>query len=155
MFDWQILQYIGGCQCGDGKPSLKDVRFHASIFLCDGMGGGYCGTDIQKYEEYKYAAGTNKYVVIGDDVWIGAGARLMQGISVGTGAIIGAGALVVSNVPAYAIVGGVPARIIRYRFDEGERKQLLQSQWWKKDLHWLELNRNHFESFEDFLKITY
>ena len=54
---------------------------------------------------------------IEDDVWIGYGATIMSGIHIGQGAVIAAGAVVTKDVPPYAIVGGVPARIIKYRFD--------------------------------------
>lgn len=54
-------------------------------------------------------------VVIGDDVWIGAGVKILMNVHIGTGAIIGSNAVVTADVPAYAVVGGVPARIIKYR----------------------------------------
>lgn len=58
---------------------------------------------------------------IGQDVLIGHGAILLRGISIGNGAVVGAGAIVTKDVPPYAIVVGVPAKVLRYRFDEGER----------------------------------
>jgi phosphonate metabolism protein (transferase hexapeptide repeat family) len=67
---------------------------------------------------------------IGPDVWIGHGAILMPGISVGTGAVIGACAVVTRDVPAYAIAVGVPARVIRRRFDEKLAAALLRIAWW-------------------------
>lgn len=70
-------------------------------------------------------------VIIGSDVWIGARATILGGVHIGHGAVIGAGAVVTRDVPAYAIVVGVPARIIRYRFDEELRERLLQSRWWE------------------------
>ena len=57
-------------------------------------------------------------VVLEGDNWIGANATILKGVTVGRGAIIASGALVISNVPPYAIVGGVPAKVIKYRFDE-------------------------------------
>lgn len=59
---------------------------------------------------------------IGDDVLIGHGVTIMRGITIGNGAVVGAGAVVTGDVPSYAIVGGVPAKIIKYRFNEEEQK---------------------------------
>ena len=56
-----------------------------------------------------------KEVVIGNDVWIGMRSIIMPGVKIGNGAVIGAGAVVTKDVPDYAIVGGVPAKVIRYR----------------------------------------
>ncbi len=67
---------------------------------------------------------------IGHDVWIAQGAIVRSGVTIGNGAIVAAGAVVVSDVPAYAIVGGVPAQLIRYRFDEAQRQKLQEVQWW-------------------------
>lgn len=69
-------------------------------------------------------------VTIGPDVWIGHGAILMPGISVGLGAVIGAGAVVTRDVPAYTIVAGVPAKPIRRRFDETLEAALRRIAWW-------------------------
>ena len=68
---------------------------------------------------------------IGNDVWIGAHAQIKSGITIGTGSIVAAGAVVTKDVPPYAIVGGVPAKIIRYRFPEETVEKLLKSEWWK------------------------
>lgn len=67
---------------------------------------------------------------IGHDVWIGARVFIRNGVKIGHGAIIAAGAVVVKDVPDYAIVGGVPAKIIRYRFPKQAIEQLLELQWW-------------------------
>ena len=72
--------------------------------------------------------------VIGNDVWIGAGAQIMAGVKVGDGAIVAAGAVVTEDVPPYAVVGGVPAKILKYRFDEKTIAELLELQWWRYSL---------------------
>lgn len=72
----------------------------------------------------------SKQTVIGNDVWIGANAVIQSGVRIGDGAIIGSGAVVTRDVPPYAIVGGVPARIIQYRFDSSTIQKLLKLQWW-------------------------
>ncbi len=72
-------------------------------------------------------------ISIGNDVWIGARVFLIEGIHVGDGAIVGAGAVVTKDVPAYAVVGGVPAKIIRYRFTQEQIEYLLELQWWDKE----------------------
>lgn len=72
-------------------------------------------------------------VALGHDAWVGHGAIILAGVSVGTGAVIGAGAVVSKDVPDYAIVVGVPARIIRFRFDAPVRAALLALAWWDWD----------------------
>lgn len=67
---------------------------------------------------------------IGHDVWIGAGGHVLPGVSIGTGAIIGAGSVVARDVPPYAIAVGTPAKPTRFRFDDESIKRLLASEWW-------------------------
>jgi len=71
--------------------------------------------------------------VIGSDVWVGAFAFVKQGVRIGHGAIVGAGAVVTRDVPPYAIVGGVPARLIRHRFPPATIDSLLETEWWERD----------------------
>jgi acetyltransferase-like isoleucine patch superfamily enzyme len=72
-------------------------------------------------------------VIIKNDVWIGANSVIMPGVTIGNGAIVGAGAVVTKNVPDYAIVAGIPATIIKYRFSEETVKKLLDLKWWDLD----------------------
>lgn len=72
----------------------------------------------------------NQKITIGNDVWIGAGAKIMRSISIGDGAVIGAGAVVTKDVEPYTIVGGVPAKVIRKRFPDDIIERLLKIRWW-------------------------
>lgn len=73
---------------------------------------------------------SNRPVAIGNDVWIGANVVILPGVEVGDGAILAAGAVVTKDVKPYSIVGGVPARHIRYRFPAEMREKLLAVKWW-------------------------
>ncbi len=85
--------------------------------------------EIGKYQlEHERARKTK--IVIGNDVWIGNRAILLKGITIGDGAVIGAGAVVTKDVPPYTVVGGCPARIIRQRFPDSLIEKLEELQWW-------------------------
>jgi acetyltransferase-like isoleucine patch superfamily enzyme len=73
---------------------------------------------------------SNGDVRIENDVWLGTNSTIMSGVTVGNGAVIAACSVVTKNVPPYAIVGGNPARLIRYRFEEETIKRLLEVSWW-------------------------
>ncbi len=75
-----------------------------------------------------------EYTELGNDVWIGAKASILRGIKVGDGAVIGANALVLEDIPPYAVAVGTPARVIRYRFDEATVARLLAVRWWDWDV---------------------
>lgn len=72
-----------------------------------------------------------KRVVVGNDVWIGVRTMVMGGVKIGDGAVIGAGAIVTKDIPPYAVVAGVPAKIIRYRFPQEQVDALLSHPWWE------------------------
>lgn len=80
----------------------------------------------------------HRLVTIGHDVWIGARAIVKDGLSIGDGAVVAAGAVVTRDIPPYAIVAGVPARILRYRFDTETIEFLQQLRWWDQGNDWLE-----------------
>ena len=88
--------------------------------------------------------------LIGNDVWIGCGVTIIGGVTIGDGAIVAAEALVNRNVPPYAVVGGVPAKVIRYIYPANRIKELLELQWWNKPDDWLEANSCLFSDEESF-----
>lgn len=82
----------------------------------------------KKYSEHQFEG--SKKTIIGHDVWIGDKALIKQGITVGTGAVIGMGTVVTKNVEPYQVVAGCPARVIRKRFDDLTIEKLLNTEWW-------------------------
>lgn len=93
----------------------------------------------------------NAPIVIGNDVWICANVCIMPGVTIGDGAVLAAGAVVVKNVEPYAVVGGVPAKLIKYRFNEIERQQFLQIKWWNWPIEKIEEHIELFYQPEKFL----
>lgn len=87
-------------------------------------------------------------IVIGNDVWIGFEAVILSGVHIGDGAIIGARAVVTKDIPAYTIVGGVPAREIRKRFDADTIDRLLQLRWWDWPIDKIRENIPHITNRE-------
>lgn len=99
------------------------------------------------FPEQRYANKEKKYpVVIGNDCWINGNVVITPGVTIGDGAVVLAGAVVTKDIPPYAIVGGVPAKIIKYRYDEDDISFLLKIKWWDKDVYWL---RSNWQSFHD------
>lgn len=89
-----------------------------------------------------------KHIEIGNDVWIGTRAIILNGVKIGNGAIIDAGAVVTKDVPDYAEVRGVPAGLVRYRFDPADIEFLLKLAWWDKDEAWIIEHSHDFEDIE-------
>jgi acetyltransferase-like isoleucine patch superfamily enzyme len=96
---------------------------------------------------------TKNVPVIGNDVWLGAGVHVLRGAVIEDGAIIGAGSVVTGHIPSYAIAVGAPAKVIKYRFDEQTREQLLKTEWWNWDESRLKKVREMFASPHDFIQL--
>ena len=118
----------------------------------------YMDNDIQLYGDMPVAKENRikiedvKKTYIGNDVWIGHNATIISGVKVGDGAIIAAGAVVTKDVEPYAIVGGVPAKVIKYRFPKEIINQLLEVKWW--DLPYKEVAKLPFENVEKCISIV-
>ena len=80
-------------------------------------------------------------IIIGNDVWIGARAQILSGVTVGDGAVVGAGAIVTKDIPPYAIVAGNPAKVIRFRFDQNKIDELMELAWWDWSIEKIKENR--------------
>jgi acetyltransferase-like isoleucine patch superfamily enzyme len=108
------------------------------------------GGCLQSFREDKIFDDSVEKTTIDNDVWIGSNAIIPGGIHIGTGAIVAAGAVVVKDIPPYAIVGGNPAKIIRYRFTEEQIKALLDSEWWNWPIEKIRQNADNFSDIEKF-----
>lgn len=114
------------CQIGLSSHNLDSISTSPIFFeKRNGTGSSWVNQD------HKDGAGASR-TIIGNDVWVGARSTILESIVVGDGAVIGVGAVVTKDVPPYAIVGGVPAKVIRYRFDSDVREALLASKWWEE-----------------------
>lgn len=132
-----------------GKHPTEFVSTHP-VFFSKRMQVGFSYVNEQRFVEYEEAKYDGYSIKIGNDVWIGAKAIIRDGVNIGDGAIIGAGALVLKDVPPYAVVGGVPAKVIRYRFEKDEIDFLLKLKWWDKSKDWLQ---KHAGDFDDIGKL--
>lgn len=138
--------------CIFGKhPSNTFVSTHPSFFALK-TPVGFTYADNQYFDEFADPIEDNYSISIGNDVWIGANVAIMEGISIGDGAIVAANALVTKDVLPYTIVGGVPAKTIKKRFDDEEIAFLLEFKWWEKPQEWIKEKAIQFRNIKDFVQ---
>lgn len=106
----------------------------------------YTYATINMFDEYAKVKGTNIPIIIGNDVWINENVFIQGGITISDGAVVLAGSVVTKDIPPYAIVGGVPARILKYRYDEETINRLMEIKWWNNDPKWF---RDHWNLLND------
>lgn len=133
----KFCSLAGDGSYGMGTHSLDHIST-SSIFTSKRNGTLIKWTDKSMFEEYK---GIN----IGNDVWIGTRVLVMGGVNIGNGAVVAAGAVVTKDVPPYAVVGGVPAKVLKYRFSEDVIQELENSKWWMLEDGILKENINLFQ----------
>lgn len=131
------------CKIGLGiHPSTNYVSTHP-IFFSTSRQAQITFVEKNYFQE-------SKEIFIGNDVWIGANVIIIDGVKIGDGAIVAAGAVVTADIPEYAIVGGVPAKIIKYRFNKSQIYFLHELNWFAKEESWLKEN---VELFHDINKM--
>ena len=135
------------CTIGLGKhPSSVFVSTHPSFFSPLKQ-AQLSFTEISQFQEFED-------ITIGNDVWIGANVTILDGVNVSDGAIIATGSIVTKDVPAYAIVAGIPSQIIKYRFSKKEVEFLSSFKWWDKSLEWLKQEQRNFLNIDDFINMN-
>lgn len=133
--------------------------------FCSIAGGSYIGlgehtlnnlstsplfTEKKNATNHKWTDSSSFYpfskVIVGNDVWIGTKVLVLGGVRIGDGAVIAAGAVVTKDVPPYAIVGGVPAKVIKYRFTQPVIDKLMSIQWWNTPEYKLKKHIKYFQN---------
>lgn len=131
-------------------PSRKFVSTHPCFYSTKKQ-CGFSFVEKNIFNEYKFVKNTkNKSVVIGNDVWIGYGVKILEGVKIGNGSIIGVGAVVTKDVEPYSIVGGIPSKVLGYRFDKEDIEFLEDFKWWNNNFEWI---RNNSYLFNDIIKL--
>jgi len=129
--------------CGYGIHPTNGIST-APMFYANNTSNGFSLCNESKIVE-------QKKITIGNDVWIGINVTVLDGVSIGDGAIIAAGAVVVSDVPDYAIFGGVPAKLIRYRFTDDQILAFKKIKWWDFDFEKLKEVESNFFDVDKFI----
>ena len=147
-----VVKYLNNFRSIDNDTIIGDYTFIGKYTgITKSKIGRYCsiGTNVligpgeHKLDKFSTSACfyknaynelTQKDVIIGNDVWIGSYSIILRGIKIGNGAIIGAGAVVTKDVPDFAVVVGVPAKIIKYRFNEETIRKINLSKWWNYNI---------------------
>lgn len=138
---------IGPNVCiGLGNHNYKFISTHPFLYNSK---YGFIKSDIK----YNAIDNDEKETIIGNDVWIGANANIKRGIRIGDGAIIAMNAVVTKDVPDYAIVAGVPATIIKYRFLENQIKEIKKDPWWNKEDYEIKENIDRMYDINEYLNL--
>lgn len=140
------------CSVGPGvvlvagkHPTDEFLSTHPAFYSPEAQ-AGFSYTSTSLYDEFNYVdEGHQYYAEIGSDVWIGANVVILAGVRIGHGAIIAAGSVVTKSVDDFSIMAGVPAKFIRFRFDENRRAEILTEPWWSRDETWIIENLKDFQ----------
>ena len=160
--DCSFSAYIGrftsiapSVRCSSGYHMYKEPFVSCSpvFYSIRGQANGFHFSDKQIANEFKYYDNEKKISLkIGNDCWIGEQAFFVSGIEVCDGAVVLARAVVTKDVPPYSIVGGVPASIVGYRYDEATIDFLIKTRWWNNDIRWFKDNWTMMCNMAEFKK---
>ena len=153
-----ITSFINGVVIGNYCSIAGGVRIIESNHKYSSLTTYHVSQNIMK-ESIQNDLFSKGSIKIGNDVWIGSNVIILSGVSIGDGAIIGAGSVVTHDIPAFSIVGGSPAKIIRSRFESEKLKEMITSmRWWEKSPEELIEKKEIFELDEqglcEYFKIT-
>lgn len=109
---------------------------------------GFTYVDEQLFDEEPCLGGKSDSIEVGNDVYIGFGVTIIGPCRIGNGAVIAARAVITGDVPPYAIVGGVPGKLIKYRFSKEDIDFLERLQWWNRSQQWIKEHAKYFGSVE-------
>lgn len=121
---------------GFGNHRIDSLSTHPSIY----MNKKQLGNEFNERMDASFPK-----VIIQNDVWVGANVYIKNGVTIHNGAIVAAGSVVTKDVPPFAIVGGTPAKLIRFRFEQDVIDKIQASKWWDQDLENLDIDLKKFE----------
>lgn len=132
-----------GCKVGIANHLLTNVSTHPLFY---DKNKKWISSEDKQFED-------NTMVTIGNDVLLSANVMVLKGVKIGDGAVVAAGSFVNKDVPPYAIVGGIPAKVIRHRFDDVTIEKLIASKWWNLDDEHLRQYSSYFQRPAEFTDV--
>lgn len=137
-------------------PTNTYVSTHPAFFSTRKQSGfSFVNKDIFNEFADPIEQGSSYSIKIGNDVWIGARVTIIDGVKIGDGAIVASGAVVNKDVPPFSIVGGVPAKEIKKRFESDEIEFLTELKWWDKGFSWIQEYAPYFTDIKNLKSIGF
>lgn len=137
-----------------GRHPMREYISTSPMFYSKVFGGGWTYVDGEYFSPYKFVDEKQRWSIkIGNDVWIGRGVKLFEGITIGDGAVVGAFSLVTKDLEPYGIYVGTPAKLVGYRYEQNLIDLLMENRWWSRDEEWIEKHADLFRDVERFCEV--